>query len=103
MVDLGLTERRFWSLTPRELTGLFRALALREGRWRFYIATSMGAKHTSRRALTLEDFLPPKQRRSSGNWQDMLASVRAYVDKSNRLISMAGKVVTEADLKDLIN
>lgn len=59
-VDLGLSEERFWTLTPRELTALFYAKAVVEARWRLYMAQSMGAKHRDGRVLTLADFLPEK-------------------------------------------
>jgi hypothetical protein len=48
---LGLTERQFWNSTPREISAFYRILAHKEGRWRFYMATAMGAKHRSGRQL----------------------------------------------------
>ncbi len=103
-MDLGLTERQFWNCTLRELAAFYRAQATKEARWRFYMATSMGAKHTSGRPLKLDDFLPEKQLFSGpADWKDLLGRARGYVDKSNRLRSMAGKVVSEQELAGLIN
>jgi len=80
MQDLGLSEERFWSITPRELTALFHALATKEGRWRFFIATSMGAKHKSGRALTLADFVPEQHstptQSNRMSWQQQLAMLK---------------------------
>jgi hypothetical protein len=103
---LGLTERQFWNSTPREISAFYRILAHKEGRWRFYMATAMGAKHKSGRQLVLADFLPqdPKPaRKPAQNWEDQLAMAKAFVMKSKQLRAMAGKVVSESDLKGLIN
>lgn len=78
MQDLGLSEERFWSLTPRELTALFHALATKEARWRFFMAASMGAKHKSGRDLKLSDFLPEKTGavHTQKPWQSQLAMLK---------------------------
>jgi len=100
---LGLTERQFWNSTPRELHAFYRAQAIKEGRWRFYMATSMGAKHKSGRALTVDDFMPPDPRSAKTEWQDQLRQLREFVRKGDQLRSMAGKVVGEHELNGLIN
>jgi hypothetical protein len=102
---LGLTERQFWNSTPREISAFYRILAHKEGRWRFYMATAMGAKHRSGRQLVLADFLPtdPTPVKKTATWEDQLAMTKAFVAKSKQLRAMAGKVVSEGDLKGLIN
>ncbi len=103
---MGLTERQFWNSTPRELSAFYRILAHKEGRWRFFMTTAMGAKHSSGRQLRLQDFLPtdptPVHKPAMG-WEEQLAMTKAFVQKSKQLRAMAGKVVSESDLKGLIN
>ncbi len=70
------------------------------------MATAMGAKHTSGRQLMLKDFVPsdptPVNKPAMG-WQEQLALTKAFVAKSKQLRAMSGKVVSEHDLKGLIN
>ena len=100
---MGLTEQQFWNATPRELAAFYRVLAIKEGRWRFYLATSMGAKHRSGRDLTVSDFMPTDPAKPNTNWQDQLAVAKDWFHKSQRLRAMAGKVVGEHELKGLVN
>ncbi len=70
------------------------------------MTTAMGAKHSSGRQLRLQDFLPtdptPVHKPAMG-WEEQLAMTKAFVAKSKQLRAMAGKVVSESDLKGLIN
>ncbi len=103
-IDLGITPKRFWSLTPRELVALYRALAVKEARQRYYHATAIGNKHRSGRALEMSDFLPPepKTEPTPMDWRAMRDAAREHVWKSQQLHALAGKVVSEDQLKGLI-
>ncbi len=70
------------------------------------MTTAMGAKHSSGRQLRLQDFLPTDPtpvNKPVQTWEDQLAMTKAFVAKSKQLRAMAGKVVSESDLKGLIN
>jgi hypothetical protein len=93
-VDLGLSRKRFWRSTPREISALYYALAVKEGRWRFFIATSMGSKHKSGRPLELKDFLPPDPVRPISSWQEQIDATRVYMAE---LSKMQGQVTSSSE------
>ena len=86
-MDLGLSEERFWSLTPRELEALYRQKTIIEARTRFYIATSMGAKAKNGQPLQLDDFLPYGfTKKKAQPWQEQLAIVKGFMEnRQNRV------------------